>query len=72
MRNLLLPPFQDNYNVLHVASMYSREDVVKTLLNKKGVDPYTTGGVSVKFTLINKTWLHAFTIRNALLSWVLI
>ncbi|KAG5674416.1 hypothetical protein PVAND_004389 [Polypedilum vanderplanki] len=34
----------DNYNVLHVASMYSREDVVKALLNKKGVDPYATGG----------------------------
>ncbi|KAL7045286.1 hypothetical protein ACKWTF_002184 [Chironomus riparius] len=34
----------DNYNVLHVASMYSREDVVKALLSKKGVDPYSTGG----------------------------
>lgn len=40
--------FQDNYNVLHVASMYSREDVVKALLNKKGSDPYATGGVSKK------------------------
>ncbi|CRL00840.1 CLUMA_CG014091, isoform A [Clunio marinus] len=34
----------DNYNVLHIASMYSREDVVKTLLNKKGVDAFSTGG----------------------------
>lgn len=40
--------FQDNYNVLHIASMYSREDVVKTLLNKKGVDAFSTGGVSEK------------------------
>lgn len=38
--------FQDNYNVLHVSAMYSREDVVKLLLAKKGVDPYATGGVS--------------------------
>ncbi|KAL5278770.1 hypothetical protein ACFFRR_003410 [Megaselia abdita] len=34
----------DNYNVLHIASMFSREDVVKLLLNKRGVDPYSTGG----------------------------
>ncbi|XP_055599770.1 serine/threonine-protein phosphatase 6 regulatory ankyrin repeat subunit A isoform X2 [Uranotaenia lowii] len=34
----------DNYNVIHIASMFSREDVVKLLLNKKGVDPYSTGG----------------------------
>ncbi|XP_058447921.1 serine/threonine-protein phosphatase 6 regulatory ankyrin repeat subunit A isoform X2 [Malaya genurostris] len=34
----------DNYNVIHIASMYSREDVVKLLLNKRGVDPYSTGG----------------------------
>ncbi|XP_055387350.1 serine/threonine-protein phosphatase 6 regulatory ankyrin repeat subunit A isoform X6 [Condylostylus longicornis] len=34
----------DNYNVLHIASMYSREDVVKLLLNKRGVDPFSTGG----------------------------
>lgn len=27
--------------------MYSREDVVKLLLNKRGVDPFTTGGVSI-------------------------
>jgi ankyrin repeat protein len=40
---------QDNYNVLHIASMYSREDVVKLLLNKKGVDAYATGGVSLTF-----------------------
>ncbi|XP_026668221.1 serine/threonine-protein phosphatase 6 regulatory ankyrin repeat subunit A isoform X2 [Ceratina calcarata] len=34
----------DNYNVLHIAAMYSREDVVKLLLSKRGVDPYATGG----------------------------
>ncbi|EFN78597.1 Ankyrin-1 [Harpegnathos saltator] len=34
----------DNYNALHVAAMYSREDVVKLLLSKRGVDPYATGG----------------------------
>ncbi|XP_014603772.1 PREDICTED: serine/threonine-protein phosphatase 6 regulatory ankyrin repeat subunit A [Polistes canadensis] len=34
----------DNYNALHIAAMYSREDVVKLLLSKKGVDPYATGG----------------------------
>ncbi|KAF5298214.1 hypothetical protein FQA39_LY02638 [Lamprigera yunnana] len=34
----------DNYNVLHIAAMYSREDVVKLLLGKKGVDPFSTGG----------------------------
>ncbi|TMW49214.1 hypothetical protein DOY81_005696, partial [Sarcophaga bullata] len=34
----------DNYNVLHIAAMYSREDVVKLLLNKRGVDPFSTGG----------------------------
>ncbi|XP_066600669.1 serine/threonine-protein phosphatase 6 regulatory ankyrin repeat subunit B isoform X2 [Prorops nasuta] len=34
----------DNYNALHIAAMYSREDVVKLLLAKKGVDPYATGG----------------------------
>jgi predicted HAD superfamily hydrolase len=39
-------PLQDNYNVLHIASMYSREDVVKLILNKKGSDAYSTGGVS--------------------------
>lgn len=27
--------------------MFSREDVVKLLLQKKGVDPFSTGGVSV-------------------------
>lgn len=43
----ILPHFpQDNYNVLHIASMFSREDVVKTLLSKKGVDAFSTGGVS--------------------------
>ncbi|KAF7990242.1 hypothetical protein HCN44_000047 [Aphidius gifuensis] len=34
----------DNYNALHISAMYSREDVVKLLLSKKGVDPYATGG----------------------------
>ncbi|KAG9432733.1 serine/threonine-protein phosphatase 6 regulatory ankyrin repeat subunit A isoform X4 [Apis mellifera carnica] len=34
----------DNYNALHVAAMYSREDVVKLLLSKRSVDPYATGG----------------------------
>ncbi|XP_052864009.1 poly [ADP-ribose] polymerase tankyrase-1 [Anopheles cruzii] len=34
----------DNYNVIHIASMFSREDVVKLLLQKRGVDPYSTGG----------------------------
>nr|CAI5857375.1 unnamed protein product [Callosobruchus analis] len=34
----------DNYNVLHISAMYSREDVVKLLLTKKGVDVYSTGG----------------------------
>jgi len=38
---------QDNYNVLHIAAMYSREDVVKLLLTKRGVDPFSTGGVSI-------------------------
>lgn len=37
---------QDNYNALHIAAMYSREDVVKLLLAKKGVDVYAPGGVS--------------------------
>lgn len=27
--------------------MYSREDVIKSLLVKKGVDPFSTGGVSI-------------------------
>lgn len=38
---------QDNYNALHIAAMYSREDVVKLLLSKRGVDPYATGGVRI-------------------------
>lgn len=41
--------FQDNYNVLHISAMYSREDVVKLLLTKRGVDPYSTGGVSTLY-----------------------
>lgn len=43
--------FQDNYNALHIASMFSREDVVKLLLSKKGVDVYAPGGVSLHSTL---------------------
>ncbi|CAB0010020.1 unnamed protein product [Nesidiocoris tenuis] len=35
---------QDNYNALHIAAMYSREDVVKLLLTKKGIDVYAPGG----------------------------
>ncbi|KAJ1519694.1 hypothetical protein ONE63_004957 [Megalurothrips usitatus] len=35
---------QDNYNALHVAAMFSREEVVKLLLPKKGVDVYAPGG----------------------------
>ncbi|XP_026686122.1 ankyrin-1-like [Diaphorina citri] len=31
---------KENYNVLHLAAMYSREDVVKLLLNKKGIENY--------------------------------
>lgn len=38
--------WQDNYNVLHISAMYSREDIVKLLLSKRGVDPFATGGVS--------------------------
>ncbi|GFG36261.1 hypothetical protein Cfor_08873 [Coptotermes formosanus] len=34
----------DNYNALHIAAMYSREDIVKILLTKKGVDPFASGG----------------------------
>ncbi|RZF35385.1 hypothetical protein LSTR_LSTR009770 [Laodelphax striatellus] len=34
----------DNYNALHVASMFSREEIVKLLLAKKGVDIYAPGG----------------------------
>jgi ankyrin repeat protein len=48
MRAEILFNFQDNYNVLHISAMYSREDVVKLLLTKRGVDPYSTGGVSIQ------------------------
>lgn len=44
---MILYYFQDHYNVLHIAAMYSREDVVKLLLNKRGVDSFSTGGVSI-------------------------
>jgi len=37
--------FQENFNALHLASTYSREDVIKVLLPKKGVDVYSPGGV---------------------------
>ncbi|XP_066253308.1 serine/threonine-protein phosphatase 6 regulatory ankyrin repeat subunit B isoform X9 [Euwallacea similis] len=48
----------DNYNVLHIASMHSREDVVKLLLGKKGVDPYSTGGSR------NQTAVHLVASRQ--------
>uniref|UniRef100_A0AAG5DJ21 Uncharacterized protein n=1 Tax=Anopheles atroparvus TaxID=41427 RepID=A0AAG5DJ21_ANOAO len=48
----------DNYNVIHIASMYSREDVVKLLLQKRGVDPYSTGGVSTPSCLHPSTILY--------------
>ncbi|KAL1463243.1 hypothetical protein WDU94_015014 [Cyamophila willieti] len=34
----------ENYNVLHLAALYSREDVVKLLLNKKGINVSALGG----------------------------
>ncbi|OXU17444.1 hypothetical protein TSAR_001124, partial [Trichomalopsis sarcophagae] len=34
----------DKYNALHISAMFSREDVVKLLLSKRGVDPYAPGG----------------------------
>lgn len=34
--------------------MYSREDVVKLLLTKRGVDPFSTGGVSVVFSFSSR------------------
>lgn len=37
---------QENFNVLHIAAMSSREDIIKILLTKKNVDPFSTGGVS--------------------------
>lgn len=37
--------FQDNFNALHLAATYSREDVIKILLQAKGVDVYSLGGV---------------------------
>lgn len=41
--------------------MYSREDVVKTLLAKKGVDPFATGGVRKKsFFLITYSSCEVF------------
>ena len=53
---------QDNYNALHVAAMYSREEVVKLLLPKKGVDVYAPGGVSVYVSLFSdKTSCNAKT-----------
>lgn len=47
---------QDNYNALHIAAMYSREDVVKLLLSKRGVDPYATGGVRKISRLVWEVW----------------
>lgn len=49
--NLLFEYLQDHFNVLHIAAMYSREDVVKLLLNKRGVDPFSTGGVSINIQI---------------------
>ncbi|CAH1993637.1 unnamed protein product [Acanthoscelides obtectus] len=49
---------QDNYNVLHISAMYSREDVVKLLLTKKGVDVYSTGGSR------NQTAVHLVASRQ--------
>ncbi|CAH0387234.1 unnamed protein product [Bemisia tabaci] len=34
----------ENYNALHIAAMFSREDVVKLVLNKKGIDILAPGG----------------------------
>ncbi|XP_027850754.2 serine/threonine-protein phosphatase 6 regulatory ankyrin repeat subunit A isoform X2 [Aphis gossypii] len=34
----------ENFNALHLAATYSREDVIKVLLPKKGVDVYCPGG----------------------------
>nr|CAH7722319.1 unnamed protein product [Callosobruchus chinensis] len=48
----------DNYNVLHISAMYSREDVVKLLLTKKGVDVYSTGGSR------NQTAVHLVASRQ--------
>lgn len=50
---------QDNFNVLHIAAMYSREDVVKLLLNKRGVDPFSTGGVSIVCCWLNYFFVHS-------------
>lgn len=70
--------FQDHYNVLHVGAMYSREDVVKLLLNKKGVDPFSTGGVSINFQIdihcllktnqiiLQRAWWSRFVLFNEL------
>lgn len=38
--------FQENMNALHLAAMSSKEDIVKMLLNRKGVDICAPGGVS--------------------------
>ncbi|KAG5868555.1 hypothetical protein JTB14_019499 [Gonioctena quinquepunctata] len=48
----------DNYNVLHISAMHSREDVVKLLLTKRGVDPYSTGGSR------NQTAVHLVASRQ--------
>lgn len=58
--------FQDNYNVLHIAAMYSREDVVKLLLSKRGVDPFSTGGVSFIF---NYSVLRVIIIKPLFQLW---
>ncbi|XP_045473074.1 serine/threonine-protein phosphatase 6 regulatory ankyrin repeat subunit A-like isoform X2 [Harmonia axyridis] len=48
----------ENFNVLHLAAMHSREDIVKLLLAKKGCDPYSTGGIK------NQTAVHIVASRQ--------
>ena len=38
---------KEHYSTLHLASMYSREETIKLLLNKKA-DPTLVGGVGTK------------------------
>ena len=41
---------KEHYSTLHLASMYSREETIKLLLNKKA-DPTLVGGVRSKHTI---------------------
>jgi len=43
--------------------MYSREDVVKLLLSKRGVDPYATGGVRINNFIFVKKRCSDFGIK---------